>query len=1723
MAKSGGYLCCLYWLASALTSQLFQTEAKILVESHLSASRRSGLFTHSDSRVPHMSTGHYWSESDLPISLERNSSFASPIKSKLPVRTRSHRSKRGAGAKTIHQYKTTLIYDYNTALEIRWTGSGAHRANSSVLIIRTSSSVPPVHDYPHLYISYDYAHSFRPLELRLKTGRPANITHFENHRADPKRYLFVDQFHRYIFTSEDDCHTFKRNTYSFSMVFIATHATNPKIVLAQDSKHQLWISRDFAATWAVLARDVSFFQWGVPGVHHDTSDTLYIQGVQDVAIKRMDNFTTISVLEQNAFSMIVHGRYMFALQSKTSSPPLMLVSHDRGKFQPARFTDFDEDDEDDDEETLFHEYFVVDTTDEQAFVVGLNKTTGQSTLFISDITGVQYTISMENFTYTPHTKSLNAWLGKERYNTPVEWFSVAGTKSVFLASQKFGRVVRSVITYDAGGEWHDIETAAKDRNGTKLECKVLDIFLDGRDEDDCNLHLDQSRNTGVNAHFLSLAQAPGILMASGNYGRRMQKADGLYISTEGASTWSKALSGEYQFQMGDHGGIMVAVDYPSNGHLTNILWYSLNYGRNWTKYVFHSTPLHFYGITVEPGHHSTVFNVIGAERGIGGIVILTLDFVDILGPKCKKSDYADWSGRCQLGQRTVYQRRNASANCYIGINYKNVHAPASCECDREDFECSPGFEAPDLGGVCLPTAHNKHYLKAIARNLSCLEEASSFVFNKGYQRLPGDKCSGGAASLFEPHTIRCSAAVGDISVWQRFTKPDRNVTSASIVLAAGEGFHLGVLLPDGYGHSASVEIIWLFGDSAALTTNHLNTTVRHAYQTPGEYHLVVSATFGRFVKHSLTNITVVGKLPENFSISTGVVKPSGHIHTGEKVLLLANVPGNRVGVKKPVKFAQHSSQQLTYTWTVCGRRHEVQTMWLEVAPVASGTGDFQYCNITLQLKNPLYVSHVEHYTLKLVAIAPNVVSGQYSNISGLLSIVWLSKGHTSPQAFHVIAESKNAIYTIVAGGTEREVTTRVRPGVYKINVTSVYPETVVCSNTLSYEVHASPGQVKTPGAFSVQTGTVSNSHLLQWKPIPHALAYQVALISRNTLSIKKRVPANQCSTTQCSVSLEHPNDGGVYFYQVRAENTEHDTGKFSYLTGSPAATQSPPLSAPESLTVKCPSNNHSLTLTKCALTWHYNQPIDGFMVSLSGPGYPLGWERAVSDLTVNLPELYSGARYHFSVAAKNGNAVGPYTLFDNVQHTTSPLQVTDLNVQAHGASSACLTWQAPEFTQHWINSYTIKVFGPVKLGDFDERPSYSKFRPSCSVRADEPLSCCVHGLSLGHLYWFLVETDLQRTGVRQSYDTKPVSSQTELAVYRRFTVPLHGAVYSDLFSVSPYIHHGANLHNDVTDMWTQVTITAQGKAAGVQKVVYKEKGMQNSTTVPGQGAPILLWPATLYTFTIETNDGAQHHLDYQTPSAVIDSTLLVFAVAPLTTPPVSQITHYMQRLETVLGRDTFQANISALLVVKGQAPSTATRLNLLLSPDVDAISVKDALLQDEEFQQVYYSDESSWFVSLQRYDRQLIVDSDHKLHVKPAPVNTDTSTINNARYIVPLTVLSVLLLTSITVILYKSIALHRQHQQHHRFGSTFYTSRSAAGSGNRGQRSSLSGNSSRRTNLHVRFLDGDDVDDVDSCSDGAPPEGFSIPVDATVSSFNGATDDGLFSVNMDDDDNAVEV
>lgn len=136
--------------------------------------------------------------------------------------------------------------------------------------------------------------------------------------------------------------------------------------------------------------------------------------------------------------------------------------------------------------------------------------------------------------------------------------------------------------------------------------------------DNCSLHLSQMFAhvypvTRTHTFILSSKSAPGIIMATGVVGKSLKGHPGVFISRDAGLTWRQVLKDMHFYNIGDHGGVLIAVRYyKSEKEETSQILYSTDEGETWLEKNFTNSKIKVYELMTEPGENTTVFTMFGS-------------------------------------------------------------------------------------------------------------------------------------------------------------------------------------------------------------------------------------------------------------------------------------------------------------------------------------------------------------------------------------------------------------------------------------------------------------------------------------------------------------------------------------------------------------------------------------------------------------------------------------------------------------------------------------------------------------------------------------------------------------------------------------------------------------------------------------------------------------------------------------------------------------------------------------------------------------------------------------------------------------------------------------------------------------------------------------------------------------------------------------------------------
>lgn len=190
--------------------------------------------------------------------------------------------------------------------------------------------------------------------------------------------------------------------------------------------------------------------------------------------------------------------------------------------------------------------------------------------------------------------------------------------------------LRSMITHNDGATWEPITVVGTDSEGKSFDCNLFK-------PEECSLHLHHYTERSDPRDTFASGSAVGLMMGVGNVGKMLTgKADGnTFLTTDGGITWKEVKKGQYMWEYGDQGSIIVIVDVMG---ATNKVHYTLDEGGTWHDYSFAEADekIVVSDISTLPSDTSRKFLLWGKKEGKGdNFWTIQLDFTGITNVECK--------------------------------------------------------------------------------------------------------------------------------------------------------------------------------------------------------------------------------------------------------------------------------------------------------------------------------------------------------------------------------------------------------------------------------------------------------------------------------------------------------------------------------------------------------------------------------------------------------------------------------------------------------------------------------------------------------------------------------------------------------------------------------------------------------------------------------------------------------------------------------------------------------------------------------------------------------------------------------------------------------------------------------------------------------------------------------------------------------------------------------
>ncbi|KAK1169010.1 sortilin [Acipenser oxyrinchus oxyrinchus] len=628
-----------------------------------------------------------------------------------------------------HQH--AFIDDDGSSVVLSWVGDG-----TGIILVLTLFNVPVTWFFDQgssrLYRSEDSGKTFEDISnvikntyIRKEFGINVGPSNSQRVILTADVALTREQGGR-IFTSLDSGKSFDFVDLPFHPGQpIVYHSSNPDYLLVSSIDNILWLSVDFGKHWTKIHENVQAFSWG-PGItiffSTHPNGTLDADQRGELLLKRTEDLgRTFSTVSNNLFSFGYIGRFLItSIVKKQGEPRALYVSSDQGDtFNQAQLPSA----------TKEQFYSVLEADDDMIFMhVDEPGDTDFGMVYTSDDRGVLYSKSLERHLFAASGKS--------------DFTNVTSLRGVYLTNvlDEDGSI-RSVITYDRGGEWNPLNKPAD------VKC--------ASDSKRCSLHIHGEYSISNQlAPMLPLSDpsAVGLIIAHGDVGDSITavKPD-VYISDDGGYSWMKTLEGPHHYTLLDSGGLIVAVEYYTDIPFKTVK-FSTDEGQCWQLYNFTDKPIIFAGLASEPGTKTMNISIWGymPEAGYKATwVSVTIDFEQLLTRDCEDDDYVNWLAHstdegdiandgCVLGYKETFRRLKKKSVCINGRDYIVEKEQNPCLCTKLDYMCDYGYYREENSSECVEQPDFKD------RQLEfCLLGNEELLMTTGYRKIPGDKCAGG--------------------------------------------------------------------------------------------------------------------------------------------------------------------------------------------------------------------------------------------------------------------------------------------------------------------------------------------------------------------------------------------------------------------------------------------------------------------------------------------------------------------------------------------------------------------------------------------------------------------------------------------------------------------------------------------------------------------------------------------------------------------------------------------------------------------------------------------------------------------------------------------------------------------------------------------------------------------------------------------------------------------
>ncbi|KAL4463962.1 hypothetical protein ABPG74_005899 [Tetrahymena malaccensis] len=425
------------------------------------------------------------------------------------------------------------------------------------------------------------------------------------------------------------------------------------------------------------------------------------------------------------------------------------------------------------------ESFTVLDIDGGQILVAINHegdSAGYTNVYISNSNGEQFNLSLQytvgdddsNIDFEPINSNEGVYIANTYTAASISKYQKLlqrkeGQKTsgsqLTLDSFKIENMKKTKITFNKGGDWHQVKAPEYNYAGNPIRCSG-----------DCSLNF-KGRTESQGTPVYSTDNAPGIILATGNVGSYLSNnQDELrtYLSTDGGHTWKEIQVGSHEYEIGDQGGIIAMA---RDDKLTNEVIYSVDEGETWRRLSFRDeNKFKVDSFVTEESNDERTFLFYGTKTGQDGNtkgVIGAINFSNLFKRECAGfenpgedgSDYERWvplnfeGKKCLFGSKISYIRKKTDSSCFNSRKVGDLRMiQGSCECTEEDFECDYGFTKDLIDETkCVPI-NAKFAKKRDQPPLNCKDY---YFVSSGKRKIANNSCQGGIEELYAKKKVRC--------------------------------------------------------------------------------------------------------------------------------------------------------------------------------------------------------------------------------------------------------------------------------------------------------------------------------------------------------------------------------------------------------------------------------------------------------------------------------------------------------------------------------------------------------------------------------------------------------------------------------------------------------------------------------------------------------------------------------------------------------------------------------------------------------------------------------------------------------------------------------------------------------------------------------------------------------------------------------------------------------